>query len=177
VPVGSNVTLFVSTGPAQVKIPNVTGESLSQAKSDLHAAGFDSVTTSTQTSSATPGTVINQSPSGGTLAVPSSTTVSLVVATAPKTPPKKTVPDVKGQSASSAASQLRSDGFTVVQTTRTVTNPSKAGIVLSQSPGAGTSASKGSTVTIVVGQSPTSTTTTTTSTPSTSTTTSTTPGG
>ncbi|HZU61486.1 MAG TPA: Stk1 family PASTA domain-containing Ser/Thr kinase [Solirubrobacteraceae bacterium] len=176
---GSSVTLFVSTGPAKVSVPNVTGENLGQAKSDLHAAGFDNVNATTQTSTAgPPGDVISQSPTPGTLVVPSSTTINLVVAKAPKSTPTKTVPNVKGQSASSAAGQLQSDGFTVVQKPRTVTNPSKNGVVLSQSPGGGTNAPKGSTVTLIVGQytSPTSTTTTT-STSTTSTTSTTTPAG
>jgi len=41
VPVGSNVTLVVSSGPAKVNVPDVTGESEALAKSDLHAAGFE----------------------------------------------------------------------------------------------------------------------------------------
>jgi eukaryotic-like serine/threonine-protein kinase len=179
VTVGSKVTLFVSTGPAKVSIPNVTGESLSQAKSDLHAAGFDSVTTSTTTSSSAAGSVVSQSPTGGTLAVPSATTVSLVVARAAKPTHTKTVPGVGGESASTAASQLKAAGFNVVQKVRTVTNQNNDGIVLNQSPSPGTRVPKGSTVTITVGHytPPTTTTpTTSTTTPTTSTTT-TTPGG
>ena len=173
-PVNSQVNLFVSTGPPKVNIPDVTGESEGQAKSDLHNAGFSSVVTSTQTSSATPGTVISQNPSGGSLVVPSSTTVSLVIAKAvPETP----IPSVIGQSASSARSQLEAAGFTVVQQTRSVKSKSKDGVVVRQSPNGG-AAKKGTTVTIVVGQftpptptTPTSTTTTpTTTTPTTPTT-------
>jgi serine/threonine-protein kinase len=180
-PVGTAVTLFVSTGPPTVTIPGVIGESLSQAKSDLHAAGFDSITTTTQTSSAGPsGSVISQSPAGGTSAVPGSTTVNLVVAQAPKPTPTATVPSVTGENASTAASTLRSAGFTVVQTPHNVTKKSKDGIVLNQSPGGGTSARKGSTVTIIVGHftpPPPSTTTTSSHTTSTTSTTTTTRGG
>jgi beta-lactam-binding protein with PASTA domain len=176
--VGTAVTVFVSTGPPKVKLPDVTGESLSQAKADLHSAGFDNVTTTTsQTSSSPSGTVLSQSPAGGTPAVPNSTTVSLVVARAI---PTSTVPSVQGQSAGSATSQLQSAGFTVVERTRTVTNKSKNGVVLSQSPGGGTSAPRGSTVTIVVGHfsqpPPTTTTTTSSTTTTTSSTTTTAPG-
>jgi beta-lactam-binding protein with PASTA domain len=177
VPVGTSVTLFVSTGPAKVRVPNVTGESLAQAKSDLHTAGFDNVSTTTQTSSTSAGTVISQSPAGGTLVVPSSTTVNLVVARAAKAPTNKAVPSVKGESASTASSQLKSEGFNVVQQPRNVTNQSKDGIVLSQSPSGGTSAPKGSTVTIVVGHYTPQTSTSTTSTSTSTTSTPTTPGG
>jgi serine/threonine-protein kinase len=155
VAVGSKVNLYVSSG---VVLPDVTGESEGQAKSDLHNAGFDNIKTSTQTStSAASGTVISENPNGGTHALPSSTTVSLVIAQAP--PP---VPNVTGQTASAASSQLQSAGFTVAQRTRTVSNQSRDGIVLRQIPQAGTRLKKGSTVTIVVGRFSQTTTTTTT---------------
>ena len=167
---GSPVNIFVSTG---VVIPDVRGESEGQAKSDLHNAGFDNISTSLQTTSSTPpGRVISQSPAGGAHASPSSTTVSLVIAQAP---PKSTVPTVTGQSAASAASQLRSAGFNVVQRPRAVSDPAKNGIVLRQNPLGGTRVRNGSTVTIVVGRySQTTTTTTTATTPTTTTTTTTT---
>ncbi|MBV8429910.1 MAG: Stk1 family PASTA domain-containing Ser/Thr kinase, partial [Solirubrobacterales bacterium] len=74
VPVGSAVTLFVSSGVPKVTVPDVTGESEAQAKSDLHAAGFEVTSTTQTTSSGTPGNVITQSPAGNTQA-PAGTTV------------------------------------------------------------------------------------------------------
>jgi serine/threonine-protein kinase len=172
--VGSSVTLFVSTGPAKVTIPDVTGETEAQAKSDLHAAGFQVTTTTETTSSGTPGDVITQTPIGNTLAVPGST-VNIVIAQAP---PTATVPDVKNQTAPAAKSALQGAGFKVVQQAKSVTKQDKNGIVLSESPAAGTMAKKGSTVTITVGQyiAPTPTTpTNTTTTPTTPTTSTTSP--
>jgi serine/threonine-protein kinase len=146
VPLGTHVQVSVSTG---VVIPDVTGESESSAKSDLHNAGFDNINTTRQTTSSAPaGTVISQTPSGGTHVLPSSTTISLVIAQAP---PEATVPSVTGQSASSATSQLQSAGFTVVQHLRAVVNQSRNGLVLRENPPAGTKLKKGSTVIIVVG--------------------------
>lgn len=40
VPVGSTVTVYVSSGPQQVSVPGVVGESQSQAQSDLSNAGL-----------------------------------------------------------------------------------------------------------------------------------------
>jgi serine/threonine-protein kinase len=157
---GSPVTVFVSSGPANVNVPDVTGDSESQAKSTLEAAGFK-VTPTPQTSTTTPvGHVISQIPGGNTPAPPGST-VNIVIAKASTT---ASVPNVKGQSAAAATQALRSAGFTVAQTTKNVTNQSKNGIVLRQTPKSGASAKKGSTVTIVVGKytAPTSTTPTTT---------------
>jgi eukaryotic-like serine/threonine-protein kinase len=182
VPHGAGVTLFVSTGQAQKKVPNVLGESQTQATEDLNNAGFN-VRPGNQpaSSQADVGNVISQSPSGGTTAQKGSQ-VTITVGTAPAT---TTVPAVIGDPAGGAVSALRAAGFKVNQTIRSVTNPAKNGMVVAQSPGGNSTAKKGSTVTITIGQlahttssststTSTSTTQTTTSptTPSTSTTTS-----
>jgi len=173
-PSGSKVALFVSTGPAKVQVPDVTGESEAQAKSDLHAAGFQvKVSMQTTNNQSQVGNVISQSPSGTTQQPPGST-VTIVVGQASTT---ATVPHVRGEPAAQATSALQAAGFTVQQSAQPVTDPAKNGIVLHEMPKAGTTANKGSTVTIVVGQysSPSSTTTTSTSTTSSTPTTLTTP--
>jgi serine/threonine-protein kinase len=149
VPAGSAITLVVSSGPPKVAVPDVTGQSEQAAKSAITSAGFKvGAVTPQQTSSTAAGNVVSQSPSGGTQATPGST-VDLVVAQAPAT---TKVPGVTGKTAADATSALKAAGFNVAQTTKKVKDPSKNGIVLSQSPGGGSSANKGSTVTIVVGQ-------------------------
>ena len=67
VPRGTAVTLFVSSGQPQKKVPNVVGESQTQATEDLTRAGFDvqQRDQSTPTQSDV-GNVISQSPSGNT---------------------------------------------------------------------------------------------------------------
>jgi eukaryotic-like serine/threonine-protein kinase len=86
-------------------------------------------------------------------------------------PPTVNVPFVQGDKASAATNTLTSAGLKVTQRSQTVTDKGKDGIVLSQSPNAGSSVNKGSTVTIVVGkfQQPTTTTTSTTTSPTTTT--------
>jgi serine/threonine-protein kinase len=171
VPTGSTVTLIVSKGKANVAVPDVTGQPEAQARSTLEAAGFQVRSTTQPSTTVTPGDVISQSPSGNSQAAPGSI-VNLTIAQAPTT---ATVPNVKGETAAAATSQLRAAGFNVVQGTNKVTSQSKNGIVLSQSPGPGKSAKKGSTVTIVVGRysspTPTTPTTPTPTTPTTPTTT------
>jgi serine/threonine-protein kinase len=154
---GSTVALTVSSG--KITVPDVTGESVSQAKSNLANAGFNNVTTSPQTSSQPSGTVLSQTPAGGSTADPSSTAVNLVVAQAP------TIPNVVGLTKDAAISKLQSAGYTnVTSQTETVTSKKKDGVVLSQSPSAGQSTPTNTSVTITVGQfnSPTTTTGTTT---------------
>jgi serine/threonine-protein kinase len=165
-PIGTAVTLIVSSGQAKVTVPDVTGQSQAAATSSLSGRGF-SVSSSTQESSSVPvGNVISQSPAPGTK-VTSGSTVSLVIAKAPATP---TVPSVTGKTASAATSALKAAGFKVSTSNQEVTKKNQSGKVVSQSPSGGSQAKKGSTVSIVVGHftPPTPTTpTTTTTTPTT----------
>jgi beta-lactam-binding protein with PASTA domain/predicted Ser/Thr protein kinase len=170
--VGTAVTVFVSSGAPHTTVPNVTGQSEGAARATLSNGGFKVSTSTQQTSSASPGTVISQTPSGGSSASPGST-VNLVIAKAPST---VKVPDVTGDSPGAARAALSAAGFKVVEHARKVNNQSEGGVVISQSPGSGSRAQKGTTVTIVVGHfkapppPPTKTTgSTTTTTPSTTT--------
>jgi serine/threonine-protein kinase len=164
-PVGTKVDLFVSTGPPKVTVPDVIGETEGQAKSDLQTRGFTVHATPETSTTAAAGTVINQSPTSGAQE-PQGTTVTIVVAKAPTTAP---VPNVQGQTASAATRTLKQSGFNVARRQKKVTDKTQNGIVLSESPSNGSTAKKGSTVTITVGHyvAP--------STPTTPTTTSTTP--
>ena len=172
-PVGSRVTLFVSSGPAKVQVPDVTGETGPQAKSDLQNRGFSvSVVQQTTNDQTQVGNVVKQSPGGGTPLAPG-TTVTIFVG---KAAPPVVVPSTRGLTAAAATSKLRSAGFQVQQSTQSVTDPAKNGIVLHENPTAGTKAKKGSTVTIVVGQYSSTTSTTPTTPTSTTPTTPTTPG-
>jgi serine/threonine-protein kinase len=145
---GSLVTLVVSSGKAKVAVPDETGQPQGAAKAALTNAGFKVTTSTQQTATTQPGNVISQSPTGGTQAVPGST-VNLVIAQAPTT---ASVPGVVGKTAADASNALRAAGFGVSETTKTVKDQAKDGIVLSQSPSAGATAKKGSTVSIVVGK-------------------------
>ena len=59
---GDTVTLYVSTGPSSVSVPNVIGLSYSRAKSTLESAGFK--VTLASGSSTADGTVVDQSVTG-----------------------------------------------------------------------------------------------------------------
>ncbi|MBV8987222.1 MAG: Stk1 family PASTA domain-containing Ser/Thr kinase [Solirubrobacterales bacterium] len=173
-PVGGGVTLILSSGAPLVTVPDVTNLTEADAKNTLENRGFV-VDTSRQPSSNVPaGSVVSQAPSGGS-SEPSGSIVTIVVATAPPPPSTVTVPNVGGDSEAAATNALTSAGFQITIQTQSTSQQSKDGIVLSQNPGGGTSAKKGTTVTVVVGKflqstsSSTSTSTTTTSKSSTST--------
>jgi eukaryotic-like serine/threonine-protein kinase len=172
--VSSGVTVTVSSGPQQVKVPEVTGSTQAEAKAALTAVGLK-VGSVTQQAAAgrAAGTVLSQSPQAGT-PLQTGQAVNLTVAQAPK---ETAVPEVVGQNEAQAAATLGRAGFNPKSVSRAVTNPAQVGVVLKQSPAGGHQAPNGATVTIAVGVLETTTTetsTTTTSTPSTSTSTTTT---
>jgi serine/threonine-protein kinase len=171
---GSAVTVFVSSGPQQVGVPEVTGSTEAEAKAALKAAGLKlGAVTHQPSSEVAPGTVLSQSPVTGTQ-LAAGQPVDLTVAQAPK---EVAVPEVLGQSETQAAAALGRAGFNPKSVSRTVSDPAQVGIVLKQSPTGGHTAPRGATVTIAVGelQTGTATTPTTTTTTPTSTSTTTTP--
>jgi len=170
---GSPVTVLVSSGPAQVDVPEVTGQSEAEARITLHAAGLHAGTvTKREEPGQAAGTVLSQSPSAGS-PVRSGEAVSLVVAKASQ---EVTVPKVVGKKQERAEGELVGAGFAVKSSTRAVSSEAEVGLVLQQNPAGGTKATKGATIELIVGklaaQTTPSTTTTTTPPPSTTTTTS-----
>jgi serine/threonine-protein kinase len=148
VQVGSPVTVFVSSGPRQASVPDVTGEPQASATATLSAAGLKVSTVKREVAEPAPGTVISQSPAAGTQ-VKAGSTVTIVVAQASA---KTAVPNVVGQSETQAVSALKAAGFEAEAVTRTVSDESKVGTVLQQSPAAGHKLAKGQTVTIAIGK-------------------------
>jgi eukaryotic-like serine/threonine-protein kinase len=173
---GSTVAVLVSSGPAQLRVPEVVGESQKGAEGSLANAGLTvgPITTVSSTSQS-PGTVVSQSPSSGA-SVPAGSPVSLTVAQAPTEVP---VPSVVGNNEAQAAATLGGAGFVPKTATATTTYPAKVGVVLKQSPGPGQRARKGATVTLTIGtlgpKTTETTPTNTTTTPTPTTTTPTTP--
>jgi serine/threonine-protein kinase len=70
---GSSVTIYVSSGPQPVPVPDERGQSVASAKAALEAAGF---TVAIKPSGAT-GTVTQQNPVSGT--APKGSTVTITV--------------------------------------------------------------------------------------------------
>ena len=136
------VNLIVSKGPEILKVPNVTGQTSSAAQSALSKAGFKSSVSLQYSESVAKGVVISQSPSSGTAARDS--TIKLVVSNGP---PLVTVPNIVSKSLSQATSILSAAGFKISVRTNI---PGGGNIVVQQSPGAGSSRPKGSTIVVDV---------------------------
>jgi len=133
-----------------VLVPDVVGLSQAEAQAVLDDAGLDTGEVSPVASSeATPGTVLEQAPVAGA-EVSRGSAVDLVVAAGAE---MVEVPDVTGLPRESATSELQAAGFTV-SVSETYRDTIDAGDVISQTPGAGTQAPRGSAVAIVISLGP-----------------------
>jgi len=162
VPKGSKVRVNVESGPAMVAVPSVVGLSIQDATSRLNSAGFHANPQYVD-SNAPANQVISQTPAAGTSEA-KGTSVTVRVSNGP---PQVTVPDVVGYTSQQAVQALEAAGFQVSQQ-YTQTGAAGDNIVQSQNPAGGQSATRGSQVTITVGQhstGPPATTTTSTTTP------------
>jgi serine/threonine-protein kinase len=163
---GTTVTVFVSSGPTLVKVPDLSGESQAGAETALADTGLSLGSVAHQpTSSQAPGTVISQAPKAGTEVHPQSK-VDLTLAEAPKAK-QVAVPTTVGKSELSAEEALERAGLTPAVSSVLTGEASEVGKVLRQSPSGGTQVAKGSTVRIFVGVAGGSTTPTTTTPPTT----------
>jgi serine/threonine-protein kinase len=162
---GSHVVVLVSSGPELVRVPAVTGDTLSAAEAGLTNAGLKvGKITKRSSTSQPPETVLAQTPARGT-SVKQGSKVDLVVAEAPK---EAAVPNVVGQSQTLALVTLGQAGFKPRTTSVPTGEASQVGTVLRQAPAAGAKAPKGSVVTLAIGvaqEKPTTTETTPTPTP------------
>ena len=147
VKVNTVVTLFVSSGPNQVAVPNVVGESASAAQSQLTKLGLTVKQVADSTSNEPAGTVTKQNPGGNAQVSPGST-VTISVSGG-----EVTVQSVVGDSAATAASVLQGQGLQVItkQGTQAGATP---GNVFAQTPAANTSVPQHSQVTIYVQSQP-----------------------
>jgi serine/threonine-protein kinase len=146
VPKGSTIRVNVWSGPAPSTVPSVVGDTLSDAIAALRNAGFNANPTYVK-SDAPQNQVIHQNPAPGTTAAKGSS-VAIEVSNGP---PQVSVPDVVGYTSQQAVLTLQNAGFQVNQQ-YVSTGADQDNIVQSQSPDGGSSATKGTAVTIVVGQ-------------------------
>jgi len=129
----------------QIAIPDVRGQSMAQAKTAIEAAGFTFADGGATDSELPAGTVARTDPGAGTSAS-SGDTVTAYSSNGNQV----LLPDVVGQTADQAKATLA--GFNVVVTDQAVTDPNQNKKVLSMTPAAGSSVTKGASVTVVVGK-------------------------
>ena len=156
VTIGDKIRVNVTSGPEIKPVPGVVGETLQQATTDLHAAGFN-VNPTYVDNNAPKDTVVGQDPPPNK-DEPAGTYIKVNVSNGP---PETTVPPVTGETSDQAQHDLRAAGFNPIVQYVSVSDPGQAGYVQTQMPNGNTQAPEHSTVTIYVGQYNGTTTTTT----------------
>jgi len=144
---GDTVTIFVSSGPGEVTVPNLLTLTEDQAEDALDQVGLELGRVRRESSDAAEGTVIEQNPESGEL-LDEGEPVNIVLSTGVAT---ATVPDVIGLPEGDAIDAIEGEGLTA----EVVTEPSDEadeGIVIAQDPDAGTELEEGDTVQILVSE-------------------------
>jgi eukaryotic-like serine/threonine-protein kinase len=145
----STVTIFVSAGPKTAKVPNVSGEFVAQATTDLENKGFKVGTPIQVNSPKQPaGNVVATVPSIGSVQAVG-TVIQLQVATG-----LVVVPDIKGLSCADATAKMKQK--TLVATCQDQSDPTVPAnhAIGSQPAAAGDTAAQNSPITILISTGP-----------------------
>ncbi|HEU4480868.1 MAG TPA: Stk1 family PASTA domain-containing Ser/Thr kinase [Actinomycetota bacterium] len=145
---GDTVTIFVSSGPEEVEMPDLIGDPLEEAKDQLRELGLKWDVTREPSDEFDEGQVTDQSfPEGAT--VDTGETIDLTVASGPE---PISVPNVMGFTEENAIATLEEAGLGA----EVVRSPSEEdeGIVIAQEPTGGSDAEEGDVVTIEVSEGP-----------------------
>ncbi len=149
-PEGLKVTLVVSAGPPKIPVPEVSGLDAALAQRLVAAAGLTVSQVESVQAAAPQGVAMLTRPPAGTALAPGAG-LALVVS---RGAPTISVPDLLGLSAADARTRLELDGLQLGTMTRRRTADATPGTVVAQRPAAGTLASPGTVVDIIVARSP-----------------------
>jgi len=149
-PEGTKVTLVSSAGPPKIPVPDVSKLDASLAQSLVAAAGLTVSQVESVQAAAPTGLAMMTRPPAGT-ALPPGTGVNVVVSRGAPTIP---IPDLLGMASGDARTRLELEGLQLGTVTRRRTAEASPGTVVGQRPAAGTLASPGTVVDIVVARSP-----------------------
>jgi hypothetical protein len=134
---GATVTITICRGLEILTVPNVTGQTLDQAKQNLEAAGYKvGNVTKTWDSSKSKDVVLKQSPKADSK-LPKGTAIDLVVNEKEDEKPKKAqMPNIVGLSLESGQDKLSALGLNIGEL-KTVDSDKPANIIVAMSPEAG----------------------------------------
>jgi beta-lactam-binding protein with PASTA domain len=152
-PRNSRVRINVSRGTGRVTVPNVVGQTASDAGANLREAGLQARVVSVPSAEAE-GTVVAQNPPAGS-ELGRGESVRINVSTGQGAGGGGTgaaIPDVTGLTENDAVSELEAAGFTVRVVPEPTPNADEEGVVIRQQPGAGTRGRRGDEVAIFVGE-------------------------
>jgi serine/threonine-protein kinase len=131
---GSTVKVWFSSGPANAAIPDVSGLTQSEAKSQLEGAGFEVGSTSSEDSATVAKDLVTRTDPASGNSQPKGTSVILYISTG-----QTSVPDVAGKPTDEAKNILTKDGFSITVQSQSSSSVAKDHAI-------GTDPAKGSTV-------------------------------
>lgn len=144
----TSVKFVVSKGAKPIKISDYVGTSINEALLDLANNGINEsqVKQTQQESDKEAGTILSQTPSGGSSVTPGKTMINFVVSSGPN---EVSVPDFTGMSKSEVQSAAKEAGLTV-NFEEDYDNQVPAGQVIRSNPSAGEKVKKNSSVTVTL---------------------------
>ncbi|MFC9356303.1 PASTA domain-containing protein, partial [Rhodococcus sp. NPDC057014] len=143
---GSTITLEVSSGPEQVKVPRLAGLTQQEAQQELNAVGLrlDTAVARAPSDASDIDKVIQQNPSSGA-SISLDSEVAVTLGTGPE---QIRIPDVTGQKVEVAQANIEGAGFKVQ--IQNIDSGVPKGQVVSTDPVGGSTAAKGDTIQIRV---------------------------
>ena len=150
VDLGSAVTLFVSSGPKQVVVPDIIGLAKNAADTAINDAELSVGEVSRVEDAAPRNTILEQDPAASS-EVDKGSAVNYTVSDGP---PLTTVPDVNRQPEADAIAAIETAGLTVGETKRPTNGNIPAGDAVKTEPAAGAEVDLGSAVTLFVSSGP-----------------------
>ena len=149
---GTEVTIVISLGKDQAKVPELRNKSASEAEAALKDAGLAGSASEEYSDSVEAGLVISQSIDAGEK-VDKGTTVSYVVSKGPETK-YVTVPNLVGKTRSAAEKALRDAGLSVGEVNEDYVRNNDVNLVVDQSISSGMSVEAGTSVSFTVNLGP-----------------------
>jgi serine/threonine-protein kinase len=147
---GGTVKIIINSGEEPVEVPDLVGKTTAEADKVLRDLGLTASFSSEANEDKPEGEVIAQDPEPGGDPIPKGSVVKVTVSSGAG---DAEVPDVSGQTETSAANELGRAGFATESIDEASETVAK-GEVIRTEPGAGEVVSKGDTVTIVVSSGP-----------------------
>jgi eukaryotic-like serine/threonine-protein kinase len=144
---GTEVNIYQSTGREKTDVTDYTDMDIDDVRSSLKKMGIKDINITEEYDDSDAGTILSQYPGAGLKIVPSDTVFDFTVS---KGPEKITLRDLTKYSKASLDDYEAETGITINSDKAEYNDAISEGLVISQSPSAGTGIEKGSTVSVVL---------------------------
>lgn len=144
---GSKIIIYKSSGKAKYTLSDYTGRQYNDVLTLLGNKDFKDIKKKEVFDESDPGTIISQDPSGGEKVTPESTVITFTVSKGQK---KIILKDLTVYNSNAAQDYAQSLGLTIDTSQEQFSDTIPKGMVITQSPAAGTEMQKGDKITVVI---------------------------